>query len=368
MKTIAICNNQIKRLQPDSAFFEFLLKGERILVGIIETPPTDYEEYIPDKRVLVKVKAFSCNYRDKSLMLNFHKMCEKKSSQLQYLYSPFGSEFVAEVIKAGPDVTELKTGDRVIPDGTYPFRTDNLQGGLPTNYASQRLHVFEENQLIKIPALIPDPEAASFTIASQTVYSMTRKLGISKGSNVLITSATSNTSLAAISRLKAEGVKIYTITSRMSYEKELLALGVDKCIPFDALDNDSIDQYVGNARFDFVIDPFVDVYLHKVIRYMNYNSKYIFCGLYKQHHLFEPLNMPKENTGIALSCISKNISIIGNCLGEKRDLLDAIKDFTDGRYEVMIDSICKGNEILPFLEKTFHLSPRLGKVVYQYHD
>lgn len=42
----------------------------------------------------------------------------------------------------------------------------------------------------------------AFSLSAQTAYSMVRKANLNKGDNVLVTAATSNTSLSVIERLK----------------------------------------------------------------------------------------------------------------------------------------------------------------------
>lgn len=64
----------------------------------------------------------------------------------------------------------------------------------------------------------------------------------------------------------------------------------------------------------------------------------------------------------------KNISLIGNCLGCENDLRDALNNFEKGKYDIVIDSIYTGDEIVPFLQKSFHSIPRFGEIVYIYDD
>jgi len=72
------------------------------------TPPVfNRQEQRNDTKVLVKVRAFSCNYRDQSLV--FAAACRAEAA-----YYVIGSEFSGEVISVGAGVRELKPGDRII--------------------------------------------------------------------------------------------------------------------------------------------------------------------------------------------------------------------------------------------------------------
>ena len=368
MKTLAICNTNIKRMKPESSYFDFSLFGENLIIGLLDNIEQANQNRLKDDEVMVKIKAFSCNYRDKALMLKFNNSCKRMSKQRIYFYSPFGSEFVAEVIYVGKNIKKIKIGDRVIPNGTYPCRNDGGSGGLPSNYASQRIQYFKENQVSKIPDAIPDEVGASFTIAAQTVYSMIRRLELHQNSKVLISAATSNTSLSAINVLSNRGIKTYAISKNEHFENQLLNLGIHQIIPYSALDKITVKEHM-DIKFDAIIDPFFDIYITQIIKYLKCGGKYIYCGFYNQSSLFDPINQLNEDyVKVLTHCMINNISIIGNCLGIEEDLQNALDDYVEGKYNILIDSTYTGNDIIPFLKKTFHELPRFGKVVYKYDD
>ena len=142
--------------------------------------------------------------------------------------------------------------------------------------------------------------------------------------------------------------------------------GVDQFIPAETLLKGGTNKFL----FDVVIDPFFDLYLNGVINHINFNGRYIFCGHYEQ---YLPLDKSKllfeENyRGIFSKCIFKNISIIGNCIGLRSDLENAIKDYSDNKYNILIDSVYSGVDVIPFLERSYKDPSRVGKVVYSYTD
>lgn len=368
MKTAVICYPEIKRIYKEAIIQHFSFSGINVPVGILTIDTPNYL-IRADSDVLIKVSSFSCSYRDRGLFLNFNYRCQHLTKKNQITYSPFGSEFVGVVLAIGKSVKTLKVGDRVIPNCHYYNATSvGHFEGIPTNFASQRLHIFHENKLIRIPDCMPDEIAASFSIVSQTAYSMIRKANIKGGEKVLVTAATSNTSLAIIKALKNKRVKIYATSSKEENKDWLYSWGIDEFIPLNTL----VDKRESNKDlfFDIVMDPFYDLYIHGIINYINHNGRYIYCGLCEQYQPLDKSILPfSENfKNIFGLCLTKNISIIGNCLGIHSDLEEAVKDYTDEKYNLAIDSVYSGLDIIPFLERSFKSSSRIGKAVYKYLD
>lgn len=346
------------------------IAGVDISIGIIETEqPVFYPELNPSK-VLVKKLAFSCNYRDKGACLQIFNSCLKSSTTEHLIYSGFGSEFVAEVLSVGINVTTLAPGDKVIPNGAYPQKRVRTSPGLPTNFSSERFSIFDEEQLVKVPQSFDNMVAASLTIAGQTIYSIIRRAEIQKGQSVLLTAASSNTSLFAMKALKNEGVNIVGLTSSPDKIDTLKALGYPHVVMSPQFDPEPLQKLTNEfGGFDIIIDPFSDLYLSQVVNYMNFYSKYFTCGIYRQSPAFDKSNL-EGNSGVDASLLSKilfrNISIIGNCLGTKQDLEKAVADVTERKIDIIIDSFFSGYEYGNFFKRTFSDSARVGKVVYVY--
>ncbi len=104
MKTIAICNSCMQDIASDSFFDEFLIDEHKLTVSLLEVPDPDFTSFFNSHSVVVKVQAFSCNYRDRSLMHHFGERCIALSGNQKYFYSPVGSEFVGQVVKVGSEV------------------------------------------------------------------------------------------------------------------------------------------------------------------------------------------------------------------------------------------------------------------------
>lgn len=123
MKTIAICNSCIQDIASYSFFDEFLIDEHKLTVSLslLEVPDLDFTSLFNSHSVVVKVQAFSCNYRDCSLMQRFGERCMALSGNQKYFYSPVGAEFAGQVVKVGSEVRSLNLGDRVMSDNSYPY-------------------------------------------------------------------------------------------------------------------------------------------------------------------------------------------------------------------------------------------------------
>lgn len=364
MKTFVICNEYFKENNLGSSFSNFVLENENLLCGLIDDHFRVKDASLEPNQVLIRTKAFSCNFRDRGLMLYANYQC--RNSYPPYLFSPIGSEFVGEVIMTGRNVTELAKGDRVIGDNTYPIKKVSMSG-VPTNYASQRYHIFNYDQVIKIPENLPDEKAAAFSIGAQTSYSMIRKLKVKKRDTILITAGTSNTSLFALMKLRNDYSNIYVITTRKKFYDNLRVLGAKRCITIDELDE--LSDEVGG--FDVIIDPFFDIYLYRVSKVMNQFARYTTCGLYNQHPAYKDLGnlQPVGNyPHVIRDFLIKNMSLIGNCIGLSKDIQNALTDFRNNMYDVVLDSIYTEDDLIPFLERSYKDPNRFGKVVYKYAD
>src|SRR4051812_16305620 len=71
-RAVAVCGAGIPRLQPGNTSLEAVeMDGVRVLLGVVAAaaPRLDAENPEHAHSVLVRVRAFSCNYRDKALIL-----------------------------------------------------------------------------------------------------------------------------------------------------------------------------------------------------------------------------------------------------------------------------------------------------------
>ncbi len=392
MLQVVICSPNIKELYPNDKSIQTIdMEGVPVTCALVETPDPGFDPALKENsyKVLVKKRAFSCNYRDRAFILTTALKCnQSKGDKIDA--GSVGSDFVADVIAVGSKVKDLKPGDRVIGDGHYPAgpkdfligpEYEGVNIGLPTNNASREMDVFHCRKLMKIPAGMSDEVAASFMVGGITSYSMLRKLNIQDGDTILVTAAKSNTSLFILSALKKwkkkKKIKIYATSGSRKYEKRLKEMGVDELFisePGNPLlfDKKSLDK-IQSQRIFFtcVIDPFFDLFFGKVVKYMPFGARYTTCGLQDQHHDLVGLAPTRNNQGPELTyAISQlmmfNMVFVGNCVGLTSDLKQAVRDHVKQDFDVQVDSVYEGIDVAAFFERTYKAKNRWGKVVYKF--
>jgi NADPH:quinone reductase-like Zn-dependent oxidoreductase len=372
MRSLAVSHSDtLLRLLPHEAVEQFHIDEVPLWCAMIVTPAQDFDAAAPENRsrVLVRQKAFSCNYRDKGLIFR------GLQSSYKHSYLVIGSEFAGEVVAIGADVTGVRIGDRVMGDNHYLGTGDASQGyreGVPTNAASQEYQSFHLAKLRTIPPEMSDAVAAAFSIGAQTAYSMVRKLELTPGANVLVTAARSNTSLFSICALKKHGVNVYVTSSSSRFEPELRALGVRELFVVDPMLGWAKHEHLqvlarAIGGFDGVIDPFFDLHLNSAVAVLAAGGRYVTCGRYDQYLDLigreSPYGRP-DLRHVVLAAILKNVQIIGNCVGLTSDLDQAIADYVAGDFSVTIDAVYAGQQIGVFLDRSFNAGDRFGKVVY----
>ncbi|MGV9882247.1 quinone oxidoreductase family protein [Streptomyces sp. NPDC003006] len=349
-----------------SVVAEHTVRGQSLRFGLAETTDTAFDPAADYNReyVLVRVRAFSLNYRDTALALGEHAQGTHDRGR------GFGSDFVAEVVATGSAVRGLRGGDRVIPSMDWPPQPgDTVSAGVVTNTASRELQRVHYSRLVPVPAAMSEAQAASFSIGAQTAYAMLRRAEVGRDSTVLVTAATSMTSLFAISAACGRGARVYCL-SRSGRGSELLAsLGVLRS--FDPTDPAELKDLAGLAReirgFDAVVDPFCDSHVLTAVKLIGFHGQYVTCRLAGgPHDEMAGTDVPGGHwVSMLTSLVSKNATIHGQCLGMRTDLEAALADWEAGRLTVVVDSEFSGTEVGPFIRRTFDPT-RLGKAAYAF--
>lgn len=380
MKTVAICGAKVETIMSADSFVDHLeIEGVRVNCGVIHTKDINFDSNDPtlSNHVLFQVKAFSCNYRDKRLIL------ETATSAPANRFNAVGSEFVGVVLAVGTDVNDLKPGDRVIGNNCYPESgVSGIPAGVSTNHASKELRILHRAKLMKIPSTMPDDVAASFSIGAQTSYSMIRKLQIQPEQNILVTAAKSNTSLFVLQALqkyrRQMGIRVYALTSSAKFIDKIRDIGVDRVVQIQPnsetwIDPETAESVLEETKGGFhgIIDPFFDLHIAKILPVMKPEAKYITCGLYDQYTDLTGTRSPDigiNSQYLLVTALIYNLSIIGNCIGLTSDLAQAVEDYTQGNLPVVVDSVYQGKDVNSFFDRMYNSPDRFGKVVYSYEN
>lgn len=373
MRNFAICGSKFSAIKSTQDWIEeTTLEGIPIYCGLVHTQEPDFaaDSSAHQGQILVRKRAFSCNYRDKSLIL---KMATRGLDTSFYVV---GSEFVGEVVAVGTDVQDWQVGDRVIADNHYPeAKVANVAAGIPSNQGSKEYQIFHPSKLMRIPDEMPDEIAAAFGLGAQTSYSILRRLNVKTGDRILVTAARSNTSLFVIQALQQHNVSVYATTTSPEFISKLEQMGVETVALIDpTLENWQDDPTLSEIAlqvggFSAVVDPFFDLHLGRVVSLMATDARYITCGFHNQYSQFtgKPFEYCGQSFGTVLAtAMLNNLHIIGNCLGQSDDLKAAIQDYLRGRFKPIIDTVFSGDQVSAFLNRTYNAHDRLGKVVYSY--
>lgn len=367
MKAFVVMAPQTARRMPVLTSCRTTLHGTDVDFALIEKEDIDLDTSDPRhaQDVLIRVHAFSCNYREQARFLNVARQAEGKG------YLVLGSEFAATVVKAGPLVQDLRPGDRVFGNGSVESSASHP--GLTTQRGSAQLQICHRSKLMRFPDTMPMSEAAAFSVGAQTAYALVRRLALEPGQHVLVTAASSNTSLFAIRALQARGQIVHVLTTSPYMHAHLKANGVTRCCMLDRqhYTDSALTDYLaqqGIAKFDAVIDPFMDIYLRKLVPHLKRGGKYITCGVYEQ------FSAPQDRftcQGLALDemfslIIRKSLHLIGNNLGDQADLEQALTDYGSGKLPVRLDSVFRNSQLQDFVDRSYLSTQRIGKVVFEY--
>ena len=345
------------------------LDGINITFGLLSQDKPYFDSEAPEhaNNVLIRVKAFSCNFRDKALIFLAAQQCSA------YSYYVLGSDFVGEIVATGSEVSKFRIGDRVIGNSNWSGSKDRtVPDGVPTNHGSREYQFFHQEKLIKIPDNMPTEVAAAFSISAQTVYSMVRKLDLQPAATVLVTAAKSNTSLFAIQALRKYDVDVYVTTTSKAFESELKMLGVKRLLEIEPQKRDFVSLYNLTSeigKFHAVVDPFFDLHLEGVLPLIANGGSYITCGLHDQYSGLignEPKGREMNFREVMTRVMINNIQVIGNCLGVTKDLENALHDYASSRFDICLDSVFTDGQIGEFFNRTYNSRDRFGKVVYRY--
>ena len=354
MRAFAVCGSHV----PTDAV-EIDICGKPVRFGLVDVPKPQFNLAQNTKSVLIKVKGFSCGYRDKTIILNAADRCKDNDIYV------IGSDFVGEVIAIGADVEHIQVGQRVIGDNHWtgqPVDDTGVLQGIPTNHAAYEYIVLPSHKVCPIPDTMPDAVAAGFSLYSQTAYSLVRRLAIQPEDTVLVTAARSNTALFVLNALQSRPHKaLYALTTsdQAAFHATLEAWGAS------VITLDDLPQ-LDNVKFDKVIDPFFDIYLERLLPYIRPGGHYTTCGFYTQHQQQLGDVPPINGQAIMINAMMHNIHLIGNCLGLTDDLHHALDDYANGLFDIPIDHVVTNDDIETFVMRTYNTPDAIGRTVYLY--
>lgn len=257
-----------------------------------------------------------------------------------------GGDFGGVLTALGPDApTQLEIGTRVtawwvVPCGTCEQCLTGHHNRCSRNYRYLGAHLHGANaQYIVLPALglIPLPDtlsyeqAAAFPNAFGTAWHMLIvRAKLQAGETVLVNSASSGVSMAAIQIAKLAGAYVFTTSSADWKLEKATALGADETINYNDCDfADEIMKRTGKRGVDVVVEHVGGDFLDKSIRCLTRGGRLATVGGTKAYGCEIQVNY----------IFHKELSIIGSNSATKYDLEHMIPFLADGRLKCVIDRV-----------------------------
>jgi NADPH:quinone reductase-like Zn-dependent oxidoreductase len=302
---------------------------------------TEFPQPQPQRgEALVKVQAVSLNGYD--LMARSGRYKPNKGRFPHILGGDFGGELVAP----GPDtICDLPIGTRVTSWWILPCgRCEQCLAGHHNRCARdyRYLGAHEQGayaQYVKLPAdhliALPDSvsfeEAAAFPNAFGTAWHLLIDRGrLRAGETVLVNSASSGVSMAAIQIAKLAGAYVYTTSSADWKLERAKALGADEGINYNA--TDFVDEILRRTRkrgVDLVVEHVGGEFLDKSIRCLTRGGRVVTVGGTKSYDCKISVNY----------IFHKELAIIGANSATKHDLEVMMPLLGSGKLKAVIDRV-----------------------------
>jgi len=208
-------------------------------------------------QVLVRMRAFSLNYRD--LLIIKGQYNPKLKLSLTIL-----SDGVGEVAASGDGVTRYKTGDRVagaflqnwIAGQLTDARAKTALGGGGEDGVLAEYRVFDEEGLVHVPPHLSDEEAATLPCAGVTAWHALVTSGQIKAGDVVLTQGTGGVSLFATQFTRLLGGRVIITSSSDEKLSRARALGADEGINYktDPAWEEKVRNLTGGVGVDHVVE------------------------------------------------------------------------------------------------------------------
>ena len=232
-------------------------------------------------QVLLKMKAFSINYRD-LLVVNGVGRWKPPLGRVPV------SDGAGIVVAAGTGVSRrVKIGDRVSPI-FYPkwlegraaaAKMVDALGGAAADGVLAEYTVFDEASVVRVPAHLTDSEAATLACAGVTAWNALLSFGdITPGDSVVVL-GTGGVSIFALQFAQFRGARVIITSSSHQKLARAKELGAHAGIDYKAKPDwpNAIAELTGGAGADYVVDTVGE--LKKAIAAVRVGGTVAFVGL-----------------------------------------------------------------------------------------
>ena len=312
---------------------------------------------------LVKVHAVSLNGYDLMARAGRYKPNKGKFPHI------LGGDFGGELAALGPETTcDLPLGTRVTSWWILPCnRCEQCMAGHHNRCARDYRYLgahehgayaeyvrLPANHLIPLPPNVSYESAAAFPNAFGTAWHMLiDRGGLQAGETVLVNSASSGVSMAAIQICKLAGAYVYTTSSADWKLQKAKELNADETINYNEVDFvDEIMKRTNKRGVDVVVEHVGGDFLDKSIRCLTRGGRLITVGGTKSYECTIAVNY----------IFHKELQIIGSNSATKHDLEVMMPLLANGKLKTVIDRVFPLSEAAE-AHRYLESAKQFGKVI-----
>lgn len=207
-------------------------------------------------QVLVRMKAWSLNYRDLLVVKGLY------NPKLKLPFVPL-SDGVGEVLAVGEGVSGVKAGDRVagcfmqrwVSGDLTDAKSRTALGGAIEGVLAEQVLLHEEG-VVKVPAHLSDEEAATLPCAALTAWNALVTHGQIKKDDTVLIQGTGGVSIFALQFARLLGARVIATSSSNAKLARVRELGASDGINYKETPNweEKVRELTGGVGVDHVVE------------------------------------------------------------------------------------------------------------------
>jgi NADPH:quinone reductase-like Zn-dependent oxidoreductase len=207
-------------------------------------------------QVLLKMKAWSLNYRDLLVVKGLY------NPKLKFPFVPL-SDGVGEVIRVGAGVTRVKVGDRVagcflqrwVSGEMTDAKAKSALGGAIEGVLAEQV-LLQEDGVVPVPAHLSDEEAATLPCAALTAWNALVAHGRVKAGDTVLIQGTGGVSIFALQFARLCGARVIATSSSNAKLERVKKMGASDGINYKETPawEEKVRELTGGVGVDHVIE------------------------------------------------------------------------------------------------------------------
>lgn len=311
-------------------------------------------------QVLLKMKAAAVGLRDYKVVTGAYANAE----QLRPLIP--GGEGVGEVVELGPDVSEVRLGDRV-----NPVFMQGWLNGRPhpdiiarTTLGGPLLHgtfaeymVVPAHSVVSVPPHLTDAEAATLPFAGLTAWSAVAEQGLVKAGDAVVIQGTGGIPLYALQFCKLLGATAIVTSKSDEKLERAKAMGADHVINYTSVPqwSERVLEITDGMGVALVMDPGGTMTMAQSVRAVRP------CGTIS---VFNALG--SAELGVLLPyLLGHNLRVCGAHVGSRDSHAAMARVVGEGKLRPVLESVLPMEEGVQAVER-MPKSEQFGKVCLQF--